>query len=384
MKKSFLFFAVILSALLFDLPLFAETYYWAGGGADANWTTAENWRTGSEAGTVAAAYPTSGDTAFIAGDYTVTIDADITVAALNIKKSGDTQYVGTDWTTKFTGSKKLSFGAMDFNRASSTGGVIGTLEIDCDSDCTGTLYTHSGTKLLIDGGNKLTTATLTHTATNSIPKSLIQVDGTLQAGAIDLQGGLNVGCNALKVSSGATVTATSLTWSANDNYTNTDYPAIDNAGTITLSGNLNATGPASNTGTLKTTGGTLTFKSSVANTGTISATTGGVTFAGAVTGAGGTISTTTGNITASAAAASSLGTVQSSGGTISNTGSGAVTLAELQMGADTSVTNSTGGALAITKLTGNRAAMLTGGTKDRKSTRLNSSHIATSRMPSSA
>ncbi|MBR3543582.1 MAG: hypothetical protein IKN82_07815 [Treponema sp.] len=349
---------------MFDLPLFAETYYWAGGGADANWTTAENWRTGSEAGTVAAAYPTSGDTAFIAGDYTVTIDADITVAALNIKKSGDTQYVGTDWTTKFTGSKKLSFGAMDFNRASSTGGVIGTLEIDCDSDCTGTLYTHSGTKLLIDGGNKLTTATLTHTATNSIPKSLIQVDGTLQAGAIDLQGGLNVGCNALKVSSGATVTATSLTWSANDNYTNTDYPAIDNAGTITLSGNLNATGPASNTGTLKTTGGTLTFKSSVANTGTISATTGGVTFAGAVTGAGGTISTTTGNITASAAAASSLGTVQSSGGTISNTGSGAVTLAELQMGADTSVTNSTGGALAITKLTGNRAAMLTGGTND--------------------
>lgn len=363
MKKSFLFFAVILSALFFALPLFAETYYWTGGGADANWTTVDNWRTESEAGTVATAYPTTGDTAFIAGAYTVTIDEDITVAALNIQKSGAAQFVVTDWTTKFTGSKKLTFGAMDFNRASSTGGVIGTLEIDCEAECTGILYTHSGTKLLVDSGKKLEAATLTHTATNSIPKSLIQVDGTLQAGAIDLQGGLNVGCNALKVSSGATVTATSLTWSNAEAYSNTEYPAIDNAGTITLSGDLTQKGPATNSGTIETTGGDLNFTGTVANTGTISATTGGVTFAGAVTGAGGTISTTNGNITTNAAAASNLGTVQSSGGTISNSGSGAVTLAELQMGADTSVTNSTGGALAITKLTGNRAATLTGGTR---------------------
>ena len=346
----------------FALPLFSETYYWAGGGADTNWTTKENWRTGNESGTVATAYPTTGDTAFVAGDCAVTIDEDITVAALNIQKSGAAQFVVTDWTTKFTGSKKLTFGAMDFNRASSTGGVIGTLEIDCEAECTGTLFTHSGTKLLVDGGKKLEAATLTHSASNSTPKSLIQVDGTLEAGTIDLQGGPNVGCNALKVSSGGTVTAANLTWSTNDNYTNTAYPAIDNAGTITLSGNLNATGPATNTGTLKTTGGTLTFKSSVANSGAINATTGDISFAGAVTGAGGTVSTTTGNITASAADASALGKVQSSGGTISNTGSGAVTLAELQMGADTSVTNSTGGALAITKLTGNRAATLTGGT----------------------
>ncbi len=362
MKKSFLFFAVILSALFFALPLFAETYYWTGGGADANWTTVDNWRTESEAGTVATAYPTTGDTAFIAGAYTVTIDEDITVAALNIQKSGAAQFVVTDWTTKLTGSKKLTFGAMDFNRASSTGGVIGTLEIDCEAECTGTLYTHSGTKLLIDGGNKLEAATLTHTATNSIPKSLIQVDGTLQAGAIDLQGGLNVGCNALKVSSGATVTATSLTWSNAEAYSNTEYPAIDNAGTITLSGDLTQKGPATNSGTIETTGGDLNFTGTVANTGTISATTGDVSFAGAVTGAGGTISTTTGNITTNAAAASNLGTVQSSGGTISNTGSGAATIADLQMGADTSVTNLTGGALTITKLTGNRAATLTGGT----------------------
>ena len=362
MKKSFLFFAVILSALFFAMPLFAETYYWAGGGADSNWTTFENWRTGSEAGDVATAYPTTGDTAFIAGNYTVMIDEDITVAALNIQKSGAAQFVVTDWTTKLTGSKKLTFGAMDFNRASSTGGVIGTLEIDCEAECTGILYTHSGTKLLVDSGKKLEAATLTHTATNSIPKSLIQVDGTLQAGAIDLQGGLNVGCNALKVSSGATVTATSLTWSNAEAYSNTEYPAIDNAGTITLSGDLTQKGPATNSGTIETTGGDLNFTGTVANTGTISATTGDVSFAGAVTGAGGTISTTSGNITTSASDASSLGTVQSSGGTISNSGSGAATIADLQMGADTSVTNSTGGALAITKLTGNRAATLTGGT----------------------
>ena len=380
------------------MPLVAETYRWTGGGDGHSWNDEANWSKGPlawgqyphypadtayidgnytvnidsaglGAGTL---YVTNGatinvkndfetDTAYIAGDVTVKMDANFTAhTALNIQK--ETTDLTSDWTTKFTGSGKLTFGAMDFNRASSTDGVIGTLEIDCEAECTGTLYTHSGTKLLVDGGKKLEAATLTHSASNSTPKSLIQVDGTLEAGTIDLQGGPNVGCNALKVSSGGMVNAANLTWSTNDNYTNTAYPAIDNAGTITLSGNLNATGPSSNTGTLKTTGGTLTFKSSVANSGAINATTGDISFAGAITGAGGTISTTSGNITASAADASALGKVQSSGGTISNTGSGAVTLAELQMGADTSVTNSTGGALAITKLTGNRAATLTGGT----------------------
>ena len=250
---------------------------------------------------------------------------------------------------------------MDFNRASGTDNKIGTLVIDCEAECTGTLYTHSGTKLLVDGEKKLEADTLTHTATNSTPKSLIQVDGTLEARTIDLQGGLNVGCNSLAVASSGTVTATNLTWSTNDNYTNTAYPAIDNAGTITLNGNLNATGPASNTGTLKTTGGTLTFKSSVENTGTISATTGDISFAGAVTGAGGTISTTSGNITTSATDASALGTVSTSG-VLKNSGTGAVTVKEFSMGADTSVTNSSGGALTISKLTGNHTATLTAGT----------------------
>lgn len=381
MKKSFLFFAVILSALFFAMPLFAENYYWAGGGANANWTTAENWRTVSEAGTVATAYPTSGDTAFIAGDYTVTIDADIKVDALNIKKSGAAQYVGTDWTTKLTGSKKLTFGAMDFNRASSTGGVIGTLEIDCEAECKGILYTHSGTKLLIDGGNKLTTATLTHSATDKVPKSLIQVDGTLEAGAIDLQ--LNGGCNAIKVSSGATVTATRLTWSNAEAYSNTEYPAIDNAGTITLSGDLTQKGPVTNantgtisaggnisskneltnSGTIKSTGGTMAFAAATTNSGTLQTNAGAITFSSAVNGENGTITSTSGNITASAASPAEcyLGTVSTSG-VLKNSGTGAVTVKEFSMGADTSVTNSTGGAVTITKLTGAHTATLTGGT----------------------
>ncbi len=294
------------------MPAFGETYYWAGGGANANWTTAGNWRTGSEAGTVATAYPTTGDTAFIAGDYTVTIDADITVAALNIQKSGNTQYVGTDWTTKLTGSGKLTFGAMDFNRASSTDGVIGTLEVNCPMECSGTIITHSGTTLSVKGGKTLTAQKIENQVST------------------------------------ATLPAT-----------------IENAGTITLSASaeaLRSLGPVTNSGTIKATAGYMAFADTVTNTGTLQTNAGAITFSGKVTGASGTIITTTGNITTSAADASSLGTVQSSGGTISNTGSGAVTLAELQMGADTSVTNSTGGALAITKLTGNRAATLTGGT----------------------
>ena len=317
MKKSFLFFAVILSALFFALPLFAETYYWVGGGADNNWTTIENWRTGNESGAVATAYPTTGDTAFIAGDYTVTIDADIKVDALNIKKSGAAQYVGTDWTTKLTGSKKLTFGAMDFNRASSTGGVIGTLEIDCEAECTGILYTHSGTKLLIDGGNKLTTATLTHSATDKVPKSLIQVDGTLQAGTIDLQGGLNVGCNALKVTSGGAVTATNLTWSkAGENYTNGGN-ALDNAGTITLSGDLTVKGPVANTRPISVGGNAAAVLNATGDLGTISI-----------------------------------------GGDFENSGSGDLAITELQMTSATSITNSGAGNVTIATLSGNKTATL--------------------------
>ena len=305
----------------FALPVFGETYYWAGGGANANWTTVENWRTGSEAGTVATAYPTTGDTAFVAGDYTVTIDEDITVAVLNIQKSGEAQFVVTDWTTKFTGSKKLSFGAMDFNRASSTGGVIGTLEIDCEAECTGTLFTHSGTKFLIDGGKKLEAATLTHTATNSTPKSLIQVDGTLEAGTIDLQGGGNVGCNSLAVASSGTVTATNLTWSkAGENYTNGGN-ALDNAGTITLSGDLTVKGPVSNTGAI--------------NVG--------------------------GNSSAVLDATGDLGTI-SIGGDFENSGSEALTITELQMTSATSITNSGAGSTTIAKLSGAQAATLSAST----------------------
>ena len=348
----------------FAMPLFAGNYYWAGGGANANWTTVENWRIGSEAGTVATAYPTTGDTAFIAGDYTVTIDEDITVAALNIKKSGEAQFIVTDWTTKFTGSKKLTFGAMDFNRASSTDGVIGTLEIDCEATCSGELQTHSGTALIINSGSgkKLATNKLIHSAGDKKPKSQITVKGILAVTEdIKLQANGNNGCNSLYVD-GGTVTAKNLTWDTNKTYENEGLDAINNSGTITLSGDLTATGPVTNSGTIKATAGYMAFADTVTNTGTLQTNAGAITFSGKVTGASGTIITTTGNITASAAAASSLGTVQSSGGTISNTGSGAVTLAELQMGADTSVTNSTGGALAITKLTGNSAATLTSGT----------------------
>ncbi len=250
MKKSALVFTLTAFSVL--SPLFAETYYWAGGGADTNWTTVGNWRTGSESGTVAAAYPTAGDTAYIAGDWTVNVDADITVSALNIQRSSPN--LTDDWTTNLTGSGKLTFGAMDFNRASATDGVIGTLEIDCDAECSGTLFTHSGTKLLIDGGKTLKAGALTHTATNSIPKSLIEVVGTLQAGTIDLQGGGNIGCNALSISSDGTVTASQLKWAAGGTYNN-DGNALENAGTLILSGTLYATGPAVNSGTMEIGGG---------------------------------------------------------------------------------------------------------------------------------
>lgn len=355
MKKSLRLLTLIFFS--FALPVFGETYRWTGGGDGINWNDEANWDkgilalgqyphyptdtayidgnftvnindTGLGAGTL---YVTNGatinvdnafetDTAYIAGDVTVNMGADFTAhTALNIQK--ETPDLTSDWTTKFTGSGKLTFAAMDFNRASSTGGVIGTLEIDCEAECTGTLFTHSGTKLLIDSGKKLEAATLTHTATNSTPKSVIQVDGTFQAGTIDLQGGLNVGCNSLAVSSSGTVTAASLTWSkAAENYNNGGN-ALDNAGTITLSGDLTVKGP-------------------VANTGAISV---------------------GGNATAVLNATGDLGTI-SIGGDFENSGSEVLTITELQMTSATSLTNSGAGSTTITKLAGAQAATLSAST----------------------
>ena len=313
--------------------------------------------------------------AYIAGDVTVNVGANLTGTTLYIQKPGND--LTSNWTTKFTGSGTVSFGGIDFNRASSTSGVIGTLEVDCPMTCSGTVYTHSGTTLVIDNGASLKTNELTHSATNSTPKSQITVNGTLTAsgtiGTIDLQGYNNDGCNALKVGSSGKVIADKLTWSkAGVSYSNGDN-ALDNAGTITLSGDLNAKGPVVNSGTIKSTGGDLTFDDDLTNSGTLNIS-GKITATGAsakFTGGGITVSDFVYNPTSSSGTGLTIADANTftkftcaSEGKI-NVGTGAVTVDELVMAANASVNNSSTGSIGITKLTGKKTATLNSGSDDR-------------------
>ncbi len=451
---------------------FCTDYTWSGAAGNNNWNDYRNWDSGIEGWF---AYPQqTTDNAYIAGNYTidinenitvgtfrvagnvtVNVDNDLTVTTLNIQKEGNN--LTSSWTTKFTGSKGVTFDSMEFDRASSTGGVIGTLEVDCAMACSGTITTHSGTTLLVNSGKTLSAATFNHSASNSTPKSQITVEGTLSvAGTMDLQNNVGGGCNALAVSSGGTVTATTLTWSKNNNYTNGGN-AIDNDGTIKIGGALKVTGPAtgsgtilmaadssitnsgsgavtiaklsgakeatvlnSGTGTLEissyedsptitiannsknvsldagtltaltvgtnatativgdiattsgaTNNGTLnagasvTISGAVANNKTIAAGDCDITFDGAVTsGASAGITTTTGKITTKAASSLGTVTIQSVGGSVDHAGSGAVSVTKLVMEDDASVTNSSIGAIEISKITGAHTATLKSVSKD--------------------
>lgn len=372
MKKSLGLLTLILFS--FALPVMATDYTWTGGGGDNNWSNYRNWNGGIWG---LGEYPQqASDNAYVAGNYTINVNEDITVgtfrvagnvtvnvdnnltaAALNIQKAGND--LTSSWKTKFTGSKSVTFGSMEFDRAASdvptaSDAVIGTLEVDCAMTCSGTITTHSGTALVVNSGKTLSAATFNHSASNSTPKSQITVNGTLSVtGTLDLQNNSGGGCNALAVSSGGTVTAAALTWSQNDNYTNGGN-AIDNDGTITLGGDLNCIGPVANAGTIESTGGGLTFKSGTTNSRTISTTTGDITFSAAAAGSGGTVKTTSGGIVVSAADDDSeLGTVQTNSGSLTNSGSRAVSVTEFTMEGNASIANlAAGGGISVTKLSG--------------------------------
>lgn len=465
-------FCAFFASAAFCAMGFCTDYTWSGAAGNNNWNDYRNWDSGIEGWF---AYPQqTTDNAYIAGNYTidinenitvgtfrvagnvtVNVDNDLTVTTLNIQKEGNN--LTSSWTTKFTGSKSVAFDSMEFDRASSTGGVIGTLEVDCAMACSGTITTHSGTTLLVNSGKTLSAATFNHSASNSTPKSQITVKGTLSvAGTMDLQNNVGGGCNALAVSSGGTVTATTLTWSQNNNYTNGGN-AIDNNETIKIGGALKVTGPATGSGTIlmaadssitnsgsgavtiaKLSGakeatvlnsgtgtleissyedsptitiannsknvsldaGTLTaltvgtnatativgditttsgatnngtlnagasvpISGAVTNNKTIAAGAYDITFDGAVTsGASAGITTTTGKITTKAASSLGTVTIQSVGGSVDHAGSGAVSVTELVIEADAAVTNSSSGAIEISKITGAHTATLKSVSKD--------------------
>ena len=98
--------------------------------------------------------------------------------------------------------------------------------------------------------------------------------------------------------------------------------------------------------------GSLTVTGATTNAGTISVGANSITFAGAVSSASGTVAMTTGGVTVSGAAASYFGTVQCAGGAFTNSGSGATSVADFAMSDNSVVTNSAGGTLTLTKLSG--------------------------------
>lgn len=242
-------------------------------------------------------------TAFIAGDVTVNMNAGISATTLNIDK--ESRDLASSWKTTFNGSGKVECASLEIFRASGTDGVIGTLEVDCPMECSGTLITHSGTTLSVKSGK------------------------TLTAQKIENQG-----------------SSPPL------------HPArIENAGTITLNATsgdaLSSLGPVSNSGIIEAAAGAMTFADTVTNSGALKTSAGEMKFSGEVAGTGGTITTTSGNITcaASTTSAEALGTVTTDTGTLQNTGSGAVSATSFTMNGNAAIKNTSSGSIAITTVT---------------------------------
>lgn len=184
---------------------------------------------------------------YVWGKTIIEINGDCSATSIKMEPDKEANQVSSNFTVKLSekngSADKLTIGtgspAVNLTRASATGGVIGTFEIDVNVNCAGTIETHSGVTLKIDSGKTLTAGGITHSANNGSPASKIENLGTIDVGptgTIDLSGNNNAGCTQL-VNSGA-INAGTIKIGSTDTkeYNNTDItnPIINN-GTIEVS-----------------------------------------------------------------------------------------------------------------------------------------------------
>ena len=116
----------------------------------------------------------------VCGEVNVQLGDGVTLTCTDFNlNSFDSNYYSThNFTVNVAGGTVVA-SAANFNRASATSGVRGTLNIASNFTCTGDIQTHSGTALLLSGNCDI--VNLTHSASDSSILSSIRVSGTLNA-----------------------------------------------------------------------------------------------------------------------------------------------------------------------------------------------------------
>ena len=206
-------------------------------------------------------------TLFIAGNVDLELNGAVSVTNF-LTNAGDTNFIAHDFTVNIDGSGSLSATSMDFTRASSTDGVIGTYELNVPVTCSGEIKTHSGSVLNIKSNTQ--TNTLVHSANNANYQTFINVKSNASLTVnetIDLAANANSGAS-LSVERGATVIAKSIIDTSTFANGEGQIPLTNN-GIIEVSESIDLT-TISNSGTITT---PTINTSSITNSGAISATT---------------------------------------------------------------------------------------------------------------
>ncbi len=203
-------------------------------------------------------------TLYVAGNVDLELNGAVSVTNF-LTNAGDTNFIAHDFTVNIDGSGSLSATSMDFTRASSTDGVIGTYNLNVPVTCSREIKTHSGSVLNIKSNTQ--TNTLVHSANNANYQTFINVKSNASLTVnetIDLAANANSGAS-LSVESGATVKAKSIIDTSTFANGEGQIP-LTNYGTIEVSESIDLT-TISNFGTITT---PTINTSSITNSGTIS------------------------------------------------------------------------------------------------------------------
>lgn len=170
-----LFLAVTISLLFSVGQLSAANYYWVGGGANNNFSTAANWRVSSCAGAVSGAVPGAGDNVFFTCSSSIDCDIVSNINIGNITIDGNytgtvTQAGGTITCTSITQTGGTFAGGSSsitvYGNVIISGGTFtstsGTLTVNGETwNTTGGTFNHNnGTVTMVDNTNCLVSDTV--------------------------------------------------------------------------------------------------------------------------------------------------------------------------------------------------------------------------------
>ena len=229
-------------------------------------------------------------TLYVAGNVDLVLNGAVSVTKFETN-AGDTNFIADDFTVNIGGTGSLSTTSMDFTRASSTDGVIGTYKLNVPVTCSGKTVLHSGSKVYINEESSFTQIEYQGTdspkpyleinakvssdiVTTGIMETVVTQNGNLEVGTLSSNALLsNSGTisvetaftatnylrptdstsDVVKIKEGATLSIINAATISNLNVVKTESPTNDFA-TISTTGTLDVTNATYNIGDIQTNG----------------------------------------------------------------------------------------------------------------------------------